>query len=166
MTPSWKPLAKVKVSAQPEGLWNKIIPYVCGPRLLQLTAVDSDDKGNQVSKCWELSKAEECNPDGALDDPKQQQPAEQKPQPLLVSIAPRGALVGKVGGSTADLPDTSPAATTTPYPGSKVFVSGSYAVIALAGNESGPLFLTMNDSPSGFRAHSGEIWVLVEEAPL
>jgi hypothetical protein len=159
--PSWKDLVRVRVSAQPEGLWNMVVPYVYGPRLLQLTVVAKDDKGKDVSKKWKLSGTEEeCSPDGSLENGTPQQ------QSLLVSTAPRGAMVGKIGGSTADLPDTSPAGAAGPYAGRKVFVSGTYTVVGLASTDCGPLFLTMNDSPKGFCNHSGDLWVLIEEAPL
>ena len=91
---------------------------------------------------------------------------QQQPQQLLVSTAPRGAMVGKIGGSTVDQPDASSAGAAGPYAGRKVLVSGNYAAVGLASTDCGPLFLTMNDSPSGFCDHSEELWVLIEEAPL
>jgi hypothetical protein len=129
--PSWKDLVRVKVTAQPEGLWNMVVPYVYGPRLLQLTVIAKDDKGKEVSKKWKPSDTEECGPDGSLENGNQQQ------QSLLVSAAVRGAMVGKIGGSTADLPDTSPAAAAGPYAGRKVFVSGTYTVVGLASTDCG-----------------------------
>src|SRR5262249_48683625 len=100
---------------------------------------------------------EECGPDGSLLGDQQKQP--------LVATAPRGAIVGKIGGSTADLPDTS-ANAKGPYGGRKAFASGSCTVVELEATDSGPLFLTINDSPNQFYNHAGELWVLIEEAPL
>jgi hypothetical protein len=155
--PSWQKLITVKVAARPEGLWNMVFPYVSGPRLLRITVIDNDNNGAIVSKKWKLENTEECGPDGSLRDQQQQR---------LIATAPRGAMVGKVGGSTADLPDTSAAATGGPYGGRKVFASGSCTVVVLSNTDSGPLFLTINDSPDRFCNHAGELWVLIEEAPL
>jgi len=74
-------------------------------------------------------------------------------------------LIGKVGGSTADLPETSPASGGS-YTGRKVFIVGSYAVVTLGKDDNGPLFLTMNDAPKNFGDHKGELSILVEEAPV
>jgi hypothetical protein len=156
--PSWKDLIRVKVAAKPEGLWNMVFPYVCGPRLLRITVIGKDDKGTDVSTKWKLGGPNnECGANGLLKPPK-------SASTFLVPSAPFGAMVGKVGGSTADLPDTSPAG--GPYAGRKVFPAGNYAVFGLASTDCGPLFLTANDSPDGFVDHSGELWVLIEEAPL
>jgi hypothetical protein len=75
-----------------------------------------------------------------------------------------GALVGKIGGSSADLPDSSsPGAA---YGNKRVFPVGSHCVVLLGSAEGGPLFLTMNDSPEGFAHHSGVLHVRVEEHPI
>jgi hypothetical protein len=155
--PSWKEMVRVKVAAQPEGLWNMVFPYVCGPRLLKITVVGKDAKGTDVSAKWKPTTNEECGANGLLTSPK-------SAATLLVSSAPFGAMVGKIGGSTADLPDTSPGGGI--YPGRKVFTIGAYTVVGLVSTDSGPLFLTINDSPEGFVSHSGDLWVLIEEAPL
>jgi hypothetical protein len=148
----------VRVEAKPAGFWNMFIPYVSGPRLLRFTVVDKDDKGQAVPKRWHLSKNEETGADG--------QPAGKGTTGIMVTTAARGALVGKIGGSTADLPDSATGANVVPFGGKKVFALGSRAVISLAAADSGPLFLTMNDSPEGFENHSGALWVLIEESSL
>ncbi len=51
------------------------------------------------------------------------------------------------------------------YSGRKVFTVGTYCVVTLASSDSGALFLTMNDAPENFKDHSGELHVLIEEAP-
>ena len=154
--PSWKELANVKVAAKPEGLWNMVFPYVCGPRLLRVRAAGKDDKGKDVDTKWKPTANDECGPNGLPKSPK-------TAATLLVSAAPFGSMVGKIGGSTADLPDTSPGGT---YSGRRVFPTGSYAVVTLTSADCGPLFMTINDSPEGFEDHSGELWILIEEAPL
>ncbi|HXJ37904.1 MAG TPA: hypothetical protein VNH18_01425 [Bryobacteraceae bacterium] len=147
-----------QVDARPAGFWNMIIPYVFGPRLLRITVHGRDDKGQTVPKRWHLSQNEEIGADG--------QPAGKTTTGILVTTAARGALVGKLGGSTADLPDSATGTTVVPYRDKKVFAVGSSGVIPVAAADSGPLFLTMNDSPEGFENHSGSLWVLIEESSL
>jgi hypothetical protein len=155
--PSWKDLARKKVEAKPDGLWNMVVPYVSGPRLLRLTVVELDDQQAVVGKTWRPTANDQCSANGILK-------TAQSKSPFLLDTAPFGALIGKIGGSTADLPDTSP--TAGPYPGKKPFACGEYAVVALASTDSGPLFLSMNDGPEFFADHAGELWVLIEEAPV
>lgn len=132
-------------------------PYVYGSCLLRMTVVAKDDQGNDVSTKWNTTTRDECGANGLLRPPK-------APASFLVPSAPFGAVVGKIGGSTADPPDTSPSG--GPYPGRKAFAVGNYTVVSLAASDYGPLFLTMNDNPSGFAEHAGELWVLIEEAPI
>jgi len=148
----------VRVESKPDGFWNMIIPYVSGPRLLRFAVCDKDDKGHTAPKRWHVSKNEEIGADG--------KPAGKTTTGILVTTAARGALVGKIGGSSADLPDSATGSTVVPYAGKKVFAVGSSAVISLAAADSGPLFLTMNDGPDGFENHSGALWVLIEESSL
>lgn len=197
--PSWKRLVTVKVAAKPAGLWNLVVPYISGPRLLHLAVVGKHAKKAKVPKQWRLANDVECGPDGLLTVPrphaeaatteqseadhphKSARPhakkAEAPPQPLdpgqnkkdehlLLPTALRGALIGKVGGSTAELPDSSPAASSSTSSGRKVFVCGSHAIFELSGTDYGPLFLTMNDSPELFCEHSGELWVRIDESIL
>jgi hypothetical protein len=166
-TPSWRPVpfknqnqdnaGLVKVEANQAASWNLILPFVAGPRLLRFTIKDKDDKGAAAPTKWHVNANEECGADGLAKSGARSN--------ALVTSAPAGALVGKIGGSTADLPDAS-TASGGPYAGKKVFAVGSYAVVPLASTDSGPLFLTMNDLPDAFSTHSGALWVLVEEAPL
>jgi len=72
----------------------------------------------------------------------------------LCATAPTGALIGKIGGSTADKPDAA-----------SVFAVGQYCIRTLKTEESGALFLTMNDVPGNFAQHDGVLKVRIEEAP-
>ena len=74
--------------------------------------------------------------------------------------------LAKIGGSTADVPDST-AGSSGPYPGKKVFAVGSDCIVALpAAADGGPLFFTMNDKPSDFEQHTGELFVTIEHFPL
>lgn len=69
----------------------------------------------------------------------------------------RGALIGKIGGGTADR---------TGY----IFPVGHFTIIEIPENAiangptRGALFLTMNDEPSRFREHTGDLLVSIWEA--
>jgi hypothetical protein len=80
---------------------------------------------------------------------------------LLPVSALRGALIAKIGGSTADVPD--PSNPTTPYGSKRVFAVGLFCVVSLAAADAGPLFVAMNDSVGSKSGHAGTLQVAVEE---
>jgi len=156
MEPTWQSLQRVKVEARPVGLWGLASAYVPGSRLLRFKVISTDEQGNTVPTVWSPVKGTNCEADGLISVPAK--------LGLLSMAAMYGALIGKVGGSSADLPDSSsPGA---PYGNKRVFPVGSYCVISIGSAEGGPLFLTMNDSPDGFAQHSGTLQVLIEEHSL
>jgi len=138
-TPNWQPLVEVKVQAKPEheALWKLVYEYLAGPRRLRFKATGA----------WEREPGKTCGPNGAS--------REQLDNAYLAGGAQVGALIGKIGGSTADKGD-SPA---------QVFAVGEYCVIHVPDTARGGLFLTMNDKPQNFYQHSGELDVTIEEAP-
>lgn len=137
--PPWQALEliKNKVPAKPDGLWTIVYWYLEGPMKLKLQATGQ----------WEYSPAKKCSPDGGRSAGLLQD--------SLVLSAPVGALIGKIGGSTADKPDPTK---------QLVFTVGSTCVILLDDKTKGALFLTMNDQVSRFDDHSGEISVEAWEA--
>jgi len=155
--PSWRALATVKVSAKPDGFWTLVHEYVAGGRLLRFQVRDKDKDQTSVPMSWSPADGSHVTADGIAFSgaPK---------TGVLSTAAPYGALVGKVGGSSADLPDSASAG--TPYGTKKTFVVGAYCIVALAASDGGPLFLSMNDNPEGFAGHSGALHVLIEEYPL
>jgi len=150
--PNWQTLATVAVQARPVGLWNLAVDYVPGSRLLRFTVLALDQQNKKFSTIWNPVKGTDCGADGIVTNPLK--------TGLLCTGAQYGALIGKLGGSSADLPDSSSPA--GPYPNKKVFGVGSYCVISLSNLEGGPLFLTMNDSPDGFEGHQGDLHALIE----
>jgi hypothetical protein len=71
---------------------------------------------------------------------------------LITEKAPVGALIGKIGGSTSGKDD-----------GALIFCVGSFCVFRLSDSQEGALFLTINDSPKGFRDNDGQMLVNVYE---
>jgi hypothetical protein len=149
----WTPLKRVRIEARPTGLWSVVTDYVLGSRLLRFSLLDTDPQNQPVSLFWNPASGVQCGADGIGIFPSK--------TGLLSPGAMYGALIGKIGGSSADIPD--PSQPTSPYGSKRVFGVGSYCVISLAAAEGGPLFLTMNDNPEGFANHSGALHVLMEE---
>jgi hypothetical protein len=153
MEPSWKVLKSFNVEAKIAGFWSLVVDYVPGSRLLRFTLIEQDAQGQRSPTSWSPAKNVHCGADGTNVTPTK--------SGLLSCGALYGALIGKIGGSSADVPDGSQP--TTPYGSKKVFAVGSHCVISLSGTEGGALFLTMNDNPEGFANHSGALYVLIEE---
>jgi hypothetical protein len=164
---TWREVKRVDVQMNAGPLWRLALEFVQGPRLLRIRVLNS--KGNPVLNAdgkpemnagaadWPTwGKAGSiCRPDGAPANPPRN-------VLLLCSQAPYGALIGKLGGSSADNPDTTPSS--PPYGTKKVFAVGTYCVIAMTKDDSGPLFLTRNESLDAFKDDMGELKVLIEEA--
>lgn len=154
MEPIWQALKRVRVEARPVGLWGLAIDYVPGSRLLRFTVLTTDQHGGSAPSSWSPIKGTDCGADGI--------PTTSPPKAgLLNTAALYGALIAKVGGSSADIPD--PSSAMAPYGNKRVFPVGSYCVVLIGSTEGGPLFLTMNDSPDGFVSHSGALHVLIEQ---
>ncbi len=135
--PNWQDvLTGLEVPAKPLGIWTRVIEYVSSPRKLRFEA----------SGDWQYSAAHTCGPDGNRNEGGIGE--------LLVGSAPVGALVGKIGGSSADKGAVA---------GSAVFIVGSFCVIDVS--NSGSLFLAMNDRIDRLDEHAGQIKVTIREAP-
>jgi hypothetical protein len=148
----------VRVPSQGAGYWALVQEYVPGSRLLRIRTVNQDQGGAELPTTWNPTDDVPCGPDGYFPDPGR--------TGMLCTGAACGALIGKIGGSTGDLPDST-AGSAGLYAGKKVFAVGTDCIISLpTAADGGPLFLTMNDKPSEFIHHSGELFVLLEYYPL
>ena len=137
----------VQVKADCDSLWTLALPYISGPAKVRITA-DAASRWNPGTK--------ECGPGGLREG-------------LFDSMlpgAPRGALIGKLGGGDSDCPAfLRTTETTGAVPAmTGVFAVGSYCVLEVKAGEGGALFLTMNDSVSSFANHSGTLDVKVAVA--
>jgi hypothetical protein len=140
---SWRSLEKVKILAKTDVLWSRpestqSTPakpdmrdiYIEGPVHLQI----------QVDGKWRLDKQTECGPDGSLKDGFKDD--------ALLKTAPMGALIAKIGGSTAEKPTEG---------GATVFAVGSFCIVRVAAETRGTLYFAMNDVTTEFADHSGEL---------
>jgi len=152
MEPSWQKIKLVKIEASATPLWILASDYVSGSRLLRITVVDKDENNANVAITWSPASGTNSGPDGLTTTATK--------SGMLTGGALYGALIGKLGGSSADVPDAS--SPLTPYGTKRVFAVGSHCVISVANADAGPLFFTMNDAPPGFAQHSGALHILVE----
>jgi hypothetical protein len=95
---------------------------------------------------WNYSSEGKCTADG---DPR----ASLNPATCLMTDAPPGALIAKIGGSTAGKTD-----------GLKLYVVGSFCVIELDDKTKGPLFLTMNHDPMSSLERNGSLKVTISQS--
>jgi hypothetical protein len=133
---TWTKTWKTTISARGEGLWTWAVDYVKGPALLLIEADGT----------WAYAPGRECGPDGDFR-------ALVRPNEALLPAAPIGALVMKVGGSTAGTSD------------GIVKVAGRKAIVEI-GKVHGPVFFAINDEPSGMDDNDGELTVNVSYCQL
>lgn len=153
--PNWQPLViGIVIPARPAGIWTRAVDYILGPRKIKISV--------NPASIWTLSLGTDRGPDG---DPTQPQNLNQLP---LLTSAPIGALIGKVGGSAADntapvisMPNTAPI---LPANVPTAFSVGSFCIFELSNTQRGSLFLTMNDAAAAFTQHSGQLLVDIFEA--
>lgn len=139
---------EIEISAGPP-FWTMAEDYILGPVKLKIEVVDPE-------AVWQFAAEAYCKAHGTI----------RNDLGALLPAAPIGALIGKLGGGTADVP--APAATgSQPVApaGMKLFAVGTYAVIQVGKDDSGALFLTMNDTLAGFASHRGSMKVRVSLAP-
>lgn len=134
---TWSETKDVVIKARPEGIWTWAFDYVKGPVMIKI----------QASGAWSYSAAKQCGPDGDLNVLMSSAKA-------LLPGAPIGALILKVGGSTAGTTDGT------------VKVAGSGALVEIPDTVSGPIFLTINDELTGLADNHGELKVTISIAPL
>lgn len=127
---------KIKVDAKPSGVWTWAYDYVRGPALIQIEA---------GAEQWSYSPGKKCGADGDLGSLLNKEGA-------ILPGAPIGALIVKIGGSTAGVTDGT------------VRVAGSKALIAIDEKVSGPIFLTINDEVTGLSDNADSITVKVSIA--
>ena len=123
-----------KVPARPDGgLWTFFDEIVNGPCLIKIEAEGE----------WHYAEEPEakCGPDG-------QTASYISSSRCANPKGPVGALIGKIGGSTADTGDETS------------FVVGRFCVHKHS-EGTGALFLTINDVPSGYEDNQGEVTVQV-----
>jgi len=137
--PMWTRVAeRIGVEAKPpSGVWTKVCDYIGPKRLIKIEVVDDNES-------WEYSQGTGCGANGDLTGNQTDR---------MIAGAPVGALIGKIGGSTA-----------VNEADNTLFVAGTLLVMRLKDTQEGPLYLTINDSLAGLADNSKVIHVNVYEA--
>jgi len=129
----WKKVGEaVKVPAKPNGIWTVALPWVPAGTLLKF---ESDGT-------WHYSDQSTSGPDG-----------DAKATGTLCDTAAVGAVIGKLGGSSAGTKDGT------------IFAVGKFTIYN-SGQNSGPLYLTINVDPAKFPANQDVITVTISEITL
>jgi hypothetical protein len=135
----WAQIVTVKVPAKPGGIWTWAVDPIAGPARVKIEAAQG--------ACWIYSPGKTCGADGDLA-------ALLSTDRSLYAKAPIGALLVKVGGSTAGAADGT------------IRVAGAKTYFEIAEGTTAPLFLTINDELGGMGDNDGEIEVTVSIHPL
>lgn len=171
--PHWDVGIELDVPARPShGNWTRVVEYVDGSQRLKF---DVDDTRNsppaaapaadgapvaplppvaanapeaiQVARepnTWSYAQDKSCGADGDSKAPI-------NPSNCLMADAPPGALIAKIGGSTAGKISD----------GVKSFVVGSFCVIDVDDKSKGTLYLTMNADPMAPSQRTGFLRVKI-----
>jgi hypothetical protein len=135
----WELIVPQKQVPASGGLWTLVHEFVEGPALLSIRAIDWSMRW---SPAWPIM----CNADG---DPTSLMSRKN----CLVSGGIVGALVGKIGGSSASATDGT------------TFMVGRACVVKVS-SDGGPLYLGINDEPSGMWNNGGDQYVNVYRCAL
>jgi hypothetical protein len=140
MADEWVVLREgVNVKARPDGVWTLALEWVNGPAVLKFEA------GNEE---WFYAEADvsKARADGHLSSLLAAKNS-------LLPTAPVGALIGKIGGSSAGTADGT------------LFVVGKFCLVEIDKSK-GPVYLTINDELTGFVNNRGEITLKISSRAL
>jgi hypothetical protein len=166
--PNWDAGIEKNISAKPtHGNWTLALDYVDASKRLKFVVSDERDipaaaplgpgqpqapaapaAAQTEPNKWTYAQGSMCTADG---DPK----APLNPANCLITDAPPGALIAKIGGSVAGKTSD----------GLKSFVVGSLCVYDTDATTKGILYLTMNADPMGLSERSGSIRVKIYRSP-
>lgn len=130
----------VTVPAMPKGVWTLVDVLWTAPARLLFQAKDQR---------WNYSPAQSCTADGDLQSMID-------PTRTILGGGPVGALIAKIGGSTAGAKD-----------GVCTFLVGHHCAVETKPEWKGPLYLTINDELRGLDNNSGtiDVDVTIEQIP-
>lgn len=151
--PTWRELGKVKVPEAVTSLWTKALDYVTPGKLYRIVvqpiAATPPGMGTTPQTWTPESATTACTADG--------DPSLARSDSVMLDTSPAGALVAKVGGSTADVqPDKDKL---------MVFSAGRHCVFSVAdAAKAGSLYLGINDTVSSRAKVQGQLEVSIYEA--
>jgi len=154
--PVWRKIASEVVVPEAGKQWKLALDYLVAGKIMMLEVVIDAARG--VPGTWTPHGfTGACSPDGDFDGTLRGDEA--RAGTPLVASAPIGALVARIGGSTAD--QTLDSGTTLPR---IAFAVGRKCVFSVPTTAAGSLFLGVNDDPSRMALVAGELRVSIYEA--
>jgi hypothetical protein len=156
--PMWRKIVHELEVPEPGKQWKVALDFVTVGKLMKVEVVVDVARTPPQPGTWTPPGfADACSTDGDLSG--MARGTTPLPGAPLLSSAPPGALIARIGGSTADQTlDTS-----TP-PSRLVFSIGRMCVFVVPSAPTGSLFLGVNDEPSRMAAVTGGILVNIYEA--
>lgn len=154
--PAWRLIVEKKKIPDPQTVqWTPVLDYAPPGKLLKIVVVEDQNIDPPVTGKWQPKgfPAEGCSADG---DYENKQSTTGTP---LVASAPRGGLIGRIGGSTADQTVDSSAT-----PNRILFSVGRYCVLMVPQSPAGAVFLGVNDSPDRMGSVTHNLYVNIYEA--
>ena len=156
--PIWRKVVERAPVPESSGTpWTKVLDYVTPGKTMKIEVViDDKEKPCKCTGKWKPANfAQDIGPDGDFDG------SASKGGSQLVTTAPLGALIARIGGSTADQAPDPP--TTTPA--TRLFFSvGRHCVFVAPQAPVGALYLAVNDAAANMGKVTGNLCVDVFEA--
>ena len=153
--PTWREIKKLKVPEEGAGLWTTALDYVTLGKLYRLVvdsqpiAQPAENQPTTQHQKWKPESSTGCTADG--------DPSLVRSGSLVIETSAAGALIAKVGGSTADLkPDKDKLL---------IFSAGRHCVFSVTDPaKTGSLYLGINDTAGSQPKLTGQLEVTIFEA--
>jgi hypothetical protein len=142
--PSWRPIKEISVPQRPTNFWTPAWDYVTPGRLYRISV----EPVGAADQTWTpASAAQPCTAEG---DPALTR------QGLPLDSCAVGALIGKIGGSSAEIkPDKDKVV---------LFGVGRHCVVSVDAAKAGALYLGINDTHASAAQLQGQLLVTISEA--
>jgi hypothetical protein len=156
--PIWRKIETDLVVPEPGKQWKLAVDALTAGKLMKVEVVIDANRKPPTDGTWKPKDfAQPCSADGDFDGAAR---ASARPAGnLLVPSAPPGALIARIGGSTADQTTD-----TSTKPSRLVFSIGRKCIFAVPSEPTGSLFLGVNDDPARMAAVTGHLVVSIFEA--
>jgi hypothetical protein len=160
--PTWRRIVERQRIPEKQGIaWTRILDCVTPGKLMKIEVVTDEKADPPITGKWQPADFQsECTADGDYGGESAGKAGARTD--LFLSSAPLGALIGRIGGSTADKSIDKTAAPGTPSP--IAFSVGRHCVIQVPTNPNGALYLSVNDNAPSVVKLSGSLFVDVYEA--
>lgn len=148
---TWREIKKLKVPDPTASVWTAALDYVTPGKLYRIAVKPVPVAGQTDSReqQWKPESGNDCSADGDA--------SLTRTPPLIIDTCAVGALIGKIGGSTAD----------TKIDSAKLvlFSVGRHCVFSLSDPvHAGSLYLGMNDAMDSISKLQGQLEVTLDEA--